>query len=273
MIEDFHRPKTLREALTLKRKFKGRAAFLAGGTMLNSKDSHLHPEQCISLEALKLDRIEKKEGELHIGALCTLQQLIDDKRIPESLKVAASQIVSRNVRNMATIGGHIAGNLSHSDLLPMLLVLEASVRLSGSAAVRTVPVGDYILAGEEGLITTIVIPRAEPKRVAACANVRGSANARSILSAAVSLTPGHSGVSNLIIALGGVARHVARVIPVERALEGKPLPATEELARIVSQCVRPVSTPFESGAFRKYQAGVVVALAFEKALGRSGGRA
>jgi putative selenate reductase FAD-binding subunit len=272
MIEEFHRPRTVREALSLKRKLRERAAFLAGGTLLNSKDSPMHPRHAISLAGLGLDRIGKKDGEIVIGALCTLQQLIEDRKVPESLKTAVSQVVSRNIRNMATIGGHIAANQPHSDVLPMLLALEAKVRLSGSGAARMVSVGDYILAGDDSLITAIVIPRAQAKRVAACCTVRGSASARSILSAAVSVVPGRSGLQNPIIALGGVVRHVARVIPAEMALEGKPAPAPEDLAHIVSQCARPASTPFESAAYRRDQAGVVVAQAFAKALHGQGGR-
>jgi putative selenate reductase FAD-binding subunit len=284
MVDQFHRPATVQEALSLKRRLQTRAAFLAGGTFANAKDSPLHPDHWISLAGLKLDRIDQKRGDLLIGALCSLQRLIEDARTPEPLRAAAAQIVSRNVRNMATIGGHVAANLPYSDLLPMLVALEAQVELPGPRAAKTISVMDYITAGSTGgvtsgvtsgkisLITRIVVPRLDRRRLAACGNVRGSANARSLLSAAISLTKADDGIQDPIIALAGVARHVLRLTSAEKALDGKPLPPTDQLAAMISRCVRPTSTPFASAPYIKYQAGVVVALAIQEALRPKGGR-
>lgn len=270
MIEQFHRPSTIKEALSLKTRFKGRAVFLAGGTFVNSADHPVSAEHCISLEGLKLDHVEENGTGVVIGALCTLQQLIEQKKVPAALKEALSQVVSRNIRNMATIGGHVSANESHSDLIPMLVALDAKVRLSGVRTTSVTSVLDYIAVPKEGLITRVFIPRAPRGRVAACCNFRRSANARSMLTAAVSLTPGRAAVKDPILALGGVAGRVVRLTSVEKVLDGKPLPAIDEIARMVSRSVNPSSTPFESSAFRKYQAGVVVSRALQMALQRGG---
>ena len=272
MIEHFHRPGTIREALALKRRFQGRALFLAGGTWVNSSDSALRPEHCISLEGLGLDRIERKRGQVVIGALCTLQRLIEDRKVPAVLQAAASQIVSRNVRNAATIGGHVASNLPYSDLIPMLVALDAKVGLSRPGASRTIGVTDYVGTRCPGLITKIVVTRPGAHRVAACRNVRASANARSIFSAAVSMTIVRDVVKDPIIALGGLGGHVVRLAAVEDVLEGKPLPATDEIQALVGRSVRPAAALSGSAAFRKYQAGVVVALVLRDARGQKGGR-
>jgi CO/xanthine dehydrogenase FAD-binding subunit len=316
MVEQFHRPATIQDALSLKRRFQGRAAFLAGGTLANAKDSRLHPEHWISLAGLKLDRIDLKHGGLIIGALCPLQRLIEDPRTPEPLRAAAAQIVSRNVRNMATIGGHVAANLPYSDLIPMLIALDAEVELPGLRVAKRVSVMDYITtgatsgstmrvrsatksgvmsrctsacapgctsacasgvssaptSGSNRLITRIIVPRSDRNRVAACGNVRESANARSLLSVAVSLTLTDFDIHDPIIAVGGVGPHVVRLTSAERALDGKPLPPTGKLAAMISRCVRPTSTPFASAAYVKHQAGAVVSSAFQKALRPKGGR-
>jgi len=60
MIEHFHRPGSVREAVALMRKLRGRAAFLAGGTSLNSLEARVHPEHAISLDGLGLDRVERR---------------------------------------------------------------------------------------------------------------------------------------------------------------------------------------------------------------------
>jgi CO/xanthine dehydrogenase FAD-binding subunit len=202
----------------------------------------------------------------------------------------------------------VAANLPYSDLIPMLIALGAKVELPGPRVSTTVSILDYITTGTTSstasgarfkatsgcpagcdagcpsgcgltvtsgrtrLITRIVVPRLDRYRLAACGNVRGSANARSLLSAAVSLTPTNDGIRDPIIALAGVGRHVARLTSAEKALNGKPLPSTEKLAAMISRCVRPTSTPFASAPYIKHQAGVAVALAFQKALRPDGGR-
>ena len=307
MIEQFHRPATIREALALKKRFQGRAVFLAGGTHLNSNACALCPEHRAGLSGLGLDRAERKQGAvlfrppcssacalrpghlislsglaldhilvkqrvLVIGPLCTLQRLVDDRKVPAGLRAAAAQIVSRNVREMATLGGHLASNPHHSDLVPMLIALDAKLGLSRPGTAKTISVADYVAKPAAGLITKIVLPRPKAVRVAVCRNARASANARSIVSAAISVTVVRDTVERPIIALGGVASHAVRLTGVEAALDGRPLPAMDELQALVSRAVRPAADLSGSAGFRKYQAGVVVALALRDALGWQRGR-
>lgn len=286
MVLQFHKPATIQEAVGLKRRFQARSAYLAGGTFANAKESPLHPDHWISLAGLEADRIDQTADGLVIGALCSLQQLIDDTRTPPPLRAAAAQIVSRNVRHAATIGGHVAANLPHSDLLPMLVALEAQVELVGFRTARTVSVLDYVSSAgahrvahpvtsrtnrlsasvKNGLITRVIVPRLDRNRAAGCGNIRGSANARSLLSVAVSLTLAGDGIDEPIIALAGVAPHVARLISAEQVLHGRPLPPTDQLEAMISRCVGPASTPFAGAPYLKHQVGVVVANAFRSAL-------
>jgi putative selenate reductase FAD-binding subunit len=304
MIEQFHRPATVREALALKKRYQGRAVFLAGGTHLNSRactlcpehrvsrgltrlerkraaanvgppcasDCALRPGHFISLAGLGLDRIERKPGSVVIGPLCTLQRLVDDRRIPAGLRAAAAQVVSRNIREMATLGGHVAANPPYSDLIPMLVALDARLGLSRPGAAQGMRVAEYVAKPAAGLITRIVVPAARPGRVAACRNLRASANALSTVSAAVSATLARDAVKRPIVALGGVAEHVERLTAVEEALDGRPAPSLDEVQALVSRAVRPAADLSGSAAFRRYQAGVAVALALRDALGQKRGR-
>jgi len=307
MIEQFHRPATIREAIALKKRFESRAIFLAGGTYLNShacarcpehgislaglghdrserqqgavvtrslcsSPCALRPEHVISLAGLGLDRIVMKQGVVNIGPLCTLQRLIDERKVPAGLRAAAAQLVSRNVREMATLGGHLASNPSYSDLIPMLIALDAKLGLSRPGTAKTILVADYVAKPTAGLITKIVLPRPGAGRVAACRNLRASASARSIVSAALSLTVVRNAVKCPIIAVGGVAGRVVRLTAVEDALDGRPLPSMDELQALARRAVRPAGDLSGSAAFRKYQAGVVVALALRDAIGQKRGR-
>jgi putative selenate reductase FAD-binding subunit len=307
MLEHFHRPATIREALDLKRRFQGRAVFLAGGTHLNStacarcpehraslsglgydrserekgavvtralcsSSCAMRPQHFISLAGLGLDRIEVKQGAVVIGPLCTLQRLIDDRKVPAGLRAAAAQLVSRNIREMATLGGHLASHPSYSDLIPMLIASNAKLGLSRPGSAKTMLVADYVAKPAAGLITKIVLPRPKAVRVAACRNARASANARSIVSAAVSAAVVGDALRDPIIALGGVAGHVVRLTAVEEALDGRALPPMDELQALASRAVRPAAGLVGSAAFRRYQAGVVVALALRDAFGQKRGR-
>jgi len=307
MIEQFHRPSTVREALALKRRHQGRAAFLAGGTYLNSSacaacperrgrhadsasdrderrrgalqvgppcasDCALRQAHVISLAGLGLDRIERAGATVAIGALCTLQRLIDDRRVPAGLRAAAAQVASRNVREMATLGGHVAANPPYSDLVPMLVALDARLRLSSAGKARTVRVAEYAAKPVAGLVTAIVVPAPQPGRAVACRNFRASANALSVVSAAVSLTVARGGARRPIVALGGVTGHVVRLAAVEAALAVGPPPALDELQALASRSVRPVADLSGSAEYRRYQAGAVVALTVRDALAGKGAR-
>jgi putative selenate reductase FAD-binding subunit len=307
MIEHFHRPETVREALALKKRYPGKAVFLAGGTYLNSNAcaqcpehrvslaglAHdrserkqgarltrplcstgctMRPEHVISLAGLGHDRVEAKRDSVVIGPLCTLQRLVDDRRVPAGLRAAAAQIMPRNVREVATLGGHIAGHPPYSDVIPMLVALEARIGVSRGGAAKPIAVVDYVAKPTVGLITKVVLPRRKAARAAACRNARASANARSIVSAAVSLTVVRDVVKDPIVALGGAADHVVRLTAVEDALDGKPLPTMDELQALASRAARPAADLSGSAAFRRYLAGVVVAQALWDALGRKRGR-
>lgn len=277
MIEQFHRPKTVREALALKTRYRNRAAFLAGGTYLNSNESTDPPAHCISLAGLPLDRVKVELRRFTIGALCTLQQIVDDRKLPEALKEAARQIVSRNVRNMATIGGHVALNPSYSDLLPMLVALDAKVGVAARGATRLVPIADFIAKPTPGLITAIVVLKPAARRAFACRNFRASANARSVVTAAVSMSLGAEGVMQPIIAVGGVSKHIVRLSAVEKALDGRPLPSSEEIQALVSRSLRVTgagkTSPTGGAALIKREAGALVAIALEEAArGKRGDR-
>jgi probable selenate reductase FAD-binding subunit len=271
MIEHFHRPHSLREALVMKRKLRD-AAFLAGGTYINSGDFELAPAQVIALDGLGLDRIEAKDGTLRIGACVTLQRLLEDRRVGAPLKAAIAQVAPRNIRNAATLGGHVAARLPQSDILPMLVALEARLVISGAGAAKTVDVAAYVTRPVPGLITRIEVPRPAASRVAGCRNLRESANARSILSVAASATLSRGVVRDPIVAVSGLGRCVVHVTAVEHALDGHPLPGTDAIQALVSAAVRPAAAPGGSVALRRYEAGSLVALCLRDLVAAKGGR-
>lgn len=283
MIEWFYKPSTIREALSLKRKFKDRAIFLSGGTLVNSKDFPLRHEHAISLEGLKLNQISTKKGAVRIGAFCTLQQLLENKFIPQCFKVALTHVVNRNIRNAATIGGHIAAGKSCSDLIPMLIALEAELEIC-KPAVTTMSLEDYLKTRPEQLITEIILPKAHLSRFQSVSSLRASANSTSTLTAAASIQLNDGLVLDPILVLGGVDRKLTRLSVVENKLHGKPMPATDDLEQLVREhaarrscrtsCIAPClsSCIGENADYLRYQSAVLVARTLQEACRQKEGR-
>ncbi|MCL6599759.1 MAG: xanthine dehydrogenase family protein subunit M [Alicyclobacillus macrosporangiidus] len=165
-------PDTLEEALSLLNTDDPLVRPLAGGTalMLMMKSKLYAPERLVSLQRLKpsLDKVEvDAAGNLHLGPLVSLRELElspvvarFNPVIPKALRTLSNV----RVRNVATLGGHLAHGDPHMDLPPILLALDAHVRLSSTAGQRDIPLGEFLtgyystaLAPGE-LITEVVVP-------------------------------------------------------------------------------------------------------------------
>lgn len=284
MIERFYKPKTIQEALSLKKKLKDDAIFLAGGTLVNSKDFPQRFTSLISLEGLKENDVKtSKKGEVRIGALCTLEQLIENNSIPEVLRKALSQVVSRNIRNMATLGGHIAGARACSDLIPALIALEAEIEIYKPSA-KYLSLEEYLKEKPDGLITEISLPRAHTSRSQAFANFRLSSNSTSLLIAVASVQMKANRIIEPIIVLAGAGRRLARLTFLENKLHGEVLPPADEVAALVkdhlkrhscrSACITPCMAScieYDAG-YVQYQSAELVARTVKEACREKEGR-
>jgi carbon-monoxide dehydrogenase medium subunit len=148
---------------------------LAGGTalILMMKSRVFRPQRLVSLRrldgALRQVRLDD-DGTLRIGALVTLSQLERSPLVAHAVPVVASALRTLSnvrIRNVATLGGHLAHGDPHMDLPPILLTLGARVRASSPAGERWIELADVIvgyyettLRGDE-LITEVAIPAPE----------------------------------------------------------------------------------------------------------------
>ena len=107
------------EAVTLLKRYQGRANLIAGGTDIlgKMKDRILpvYPEALINLKTVPgLDCIEKDEGTLKIGALATLEDIAHNsivKKKHAALAEAARRTASPHLREMGTLGGNICQDI------------------------------------------------------------------------------------------------------------------------------------------------------------------
>jgi probable selenate reductase FAD-binding subunit len=149
---EYHRPKTLTEALEL----LDRGVPLAGGTELTPRRDEI--SAVIDLQELGLDYLESQSGGIAIGATVKLQTMIEtDELLPSTLREACRSEASLNLRNMATLGGTIMSADGRSPVATVLLAMDAQVIIEpGSVAVSLEELLDQRdRDGFHGLITEI----------------------------------------------------------------------------------------------------------------------
>ena len=244
MIEQFLKPTSVDEAIRLKSQHKDGAVFMAGGSKLNATPTRTDKKVAISLAGLGLGEIKEQGGQLRIGATVTLQQLIDDPKVPAALRDAAGFIYSRNVRNQATLGGEVCARQDEAVLVPVLLALDAKVLLADG---QSSELESFLGGARDSLVVALILP--DPARPCATRKIARSAGGLTVLSAAVALSE-----KGQCIAVEGVVPHPVRL----RAVEQKGL-AEVPLELAVSEAVAPREDVRGSVAYKRYIAGVVVA--------------
>ncbi len=145
-IIDYLRPRTVREAASLLRKHE-RDAFVLGGGVSVVLSGSPRPMRAIDLSRLGLDRIDWKPNSIRLGAMVTLESLLESDAvaevwngvIPEACRTAAT----RPVRNLITIGGNIVQCYYWSTLPPLLLALEGKITIAGPQKTRTVTADEF----------------------------------------------------------------------------------------------------------------------------------
>lgn len=249
MSPTYHRPTTIAQALQLKAELGPGAVFLAGGTEVNNGLA-ARRKALIDLADLGLDTLECSPSGVRIGACVTFQRLVEHPEMPWYLKTAARQMANRNIRNRATVGGHLGNNRSCADLTPTLLAAQSQVVLVD----RELPLEEF-LAGEPELIRSVFVPATA--RGFGLDNMTRTASDISLIATAASLSIEDGWVQDPILAVGGVAAHVVRLHEVEKQLDGHPLPASERLEGIIAEAVQPIDDQRGSAAYKRHIAAVL----------------
>jgi carbon-monoxide dehydrogenase medium subunit len=173
---EFAEPGTLREALALLDADDARPAGGATALMLMMKAGMLRPARLVSLARLGLGGIELgASGELRVGATVTLRSLEKSPVVRAgwpAITRALHTLANVRVRNVATLGGHLAHADPHTDLPPLLSALGAVATVAGRGGERRVPV-ESLYAGylettlKRGeLITRVDVPALGRRRAA-----------------------------------------------------------------------------------------------------------
>src|SRR5437867_9048974 len=173
---DLAEPATLDEAITLLNAQDRSVRAIAGGTalMLMMKTGLFRPTRLVSLRRLNGDvrgiRVNEGGG-LRIGAMTSLAELEYSPLLAGTYPVmsrALRTLSNIRVRNVATLGGHLAHGDPHMDLPPILLTLDARVSIAGSRGRRSIGISDLFLGyyqtslERNELITGVEVPALTP---------------------------------------------------------------------------------------------------------------
>lgn len=155
-VSAYVRPRNLEDALRL--LAEPCSVVLGGGTRLNARPT-AEPVVVIDLQALGLNVVEAaRDDRLRVGAMTTLQQLVDDERLPVVLREAARRSEPSTLRAAATVGGCVASAEPASEFLAALLAHDAAVEILGRDGIRTLALATLFsdLGQLEGRIITAI---------------------------------------------------------------------------------------------------------------------
>ena len=145
-------PATVDEAVALLDPDDPGIRAIAGATALvpMMKARLFQPTRLVSLRRLDgaMRGVRDQDGGLRIGALTTLTELEQSSRVRAAAPVmsrALGTLSNVRIRNVATLGGHLAHGDPHMDLPPVLMTLGARLRAVSRRGERWIDVNDLVL--------------------------------------------------------------------------------------------------------------------------------
>jgi carbon-monoxide dehydrogenase medium subunit len=278
----YTRPATLPAAVRTLQRYGARARVLAGGTDLISllAEGLVKPEVVVDIKGIaSLNRIQLKDGRLHIGALVTFSDLRDSpilaRRFPV-IREMTGWVASMGIRNRATMVGNLCSAVPCCDSGPILLVYDAVVQVTGPAGKRTVPLSKWFVGPRQTVLkrgemaTGIAVPVPKEKHAACFVKLRryeGEDLAQA--SVTVLARTGH----RYAISFGAVAPRPVRAQKIEALLEGRALSASliEQAVRLLPQEIEPITDIRATKEYRLHMSGVMLERALRAAAARLAG--
>lgn len=158
-FKEYIRPESLDEAYHLNQK---RSSRILGG-MMWLKMSRSTVGSVIDLSGLGLDYVNETESEFSIGAMTSLRTLETHAGLNEytdgAVKDCLSPIVGVQFRNTASVGGTVFGRFGFSDLITLLLALDAKVEMFKAGVI---PIADFVTMKRDRDILVRVIIEKKP---------------------------------------------------------------------------------------------------------------
>jgi carbon-monoxide dehydrogenase medium subunit len=275
---------TVEEACALLAKYEGRAKVFSGGTDLIVKMKHKEVTPGYLVNIKKIEGLtyvrEEENGDVAIGALTSIQAVKNSPLIKKRMSVlhdASSVLGTRQVRNLATLGGNLCNASPAAECAPALLVLDAEVRVQREKSERWTGL-DYFFTGpgttnlgQDEILTEIKIPR--PPAYGGGVYLKHSTRRIDIAMVGVAafVVMDNTTYSDIRIALGAVGPIPFRARKAEKMLLGKEAGKRIllEAARVASEESIPIDDIRGQGDYRKEMVETLVQQAVQGAQARS----
>ena len=239
---------------------------LAGGTdlMVEVNFGHRDPRRVVALRRVR--ELATWEGS-RIGANVTYQAM-ETGPLPALADVART-VGSPQIRAVGTLGGNLGTASPAGDTLPVLAALDAEVELRSTRGTRTLGWREFITGVKQTarradeLITAAILPADMPVAQAfAKVGVRSAMVISMVSACALRWEDGR-----VALAMGAVAPvplRIARAESIASEPGGLSEAAFDEVQRVVSEDVRPITDQRGTEAYRRHAAGVLARRVIER---------
>ena len=282
MIQDFTylKPSNVKEALAMLADHDDCKIVCGGQSLLiPMRQGLLAVEYLIDIKGLNelsYIKYDAKEG-LKLGATATHRMIEKSDVIKKHYPVLAAmeeRLASTQTRNWGTIGGNLAHGDAAGDPAPVLITLNAKVKVASAKGERVVPLETFYtdifetVMEHEEMIVEIQVPPMPAKSGAAYTKFNLLQNDMGVVGVGASITVDASGTcKDAIIALGNAAVTPIRAKNAEKVLVGKKLTDKlfAEAGEAAGQECDPVSDIHASEEFRRHLVGVLTKRMAKKA--------
>jgi len=281
----YHRPTSVKEALSLLAQFGEEGRALAGGHSLipMMKLRLATPEHLIDLAGVaELKGIRADGDDIVIGAMTTQHDLIASEllsvKIP-LLRETSLVIADPQVRYAGTLGGNVANGDPGNDMPAVMMCLGATYHVAGKSEERRIAArefyrGSYVTRLEPGeIVTGIRIPVPPAGHGYAYEKLKRKIGDYATAAAAVTLSLNGGNVASCSIGLTNVAETPLWVEEAAKILTGSALDAaTVKKAVAAAEAIAsPASDARGPAHYRTKMAGVMLTRALARAEKRARG--
>jgi carbon-monoxide dehydrogenase medium subunit len=283
---EYFAPKTIEESLSLLSQYREEAKIIAGGQsmLVVMRQGLLAPEYVVDIKGINvLDYMtfDEREG-LRIGALTTHRTIEKSPIIQKHFEVLSEMeknLATIQTRNWGTIGGNLCHGDPAGDPVPILITLDAKLKLKNLSGEKIVTMEGFSkdilevdLEPDEMLIE-IQVPVPRSHTGVAHEKLMVMQGDAGIVGAAVSITlkPGDGVCEDARIVISNAASIPLRVRKAEKSLIGKVIndQLLAEAGEAASAEADPPSDVHASAEYRREMVKVFVRRAAIRALERA----
>ena len=279
---DYFEPATVKEAVQILAQYGEKAKILAGGVDLiprmrkeKTKAEYLVNIQGIpGLNAIKDD----KSSGLNFGAMTKLHAIETAETVKTGYPIlfeAIHQIASVQAKYMGTAVGNICVATPASDVVTVLMALDAVITITGKSGERKEPIAKFCVDyGRTSLkpyemVTAVSIPASAAGISTAFMNLVRTRADIAKLTVAAALKMENGTCREARIAIGSAAPTVLRPAKAEKILAGEKLNSRliNDAAEAAAGETKTIDDVRSTAAYRKDMTRLLVSRVIEKALG------